>query len=79
MFRPMSLRHMQSDVKQRMRTPTPMKPTKIGGDEDGDEEVEAVADADADAAAEPVREGDVVEDMVTVGFVSEMALQLHHV
>lgn len=51
-----------------------MKPTKMGGDEDEFEEVGEVV-ADADAAVELVGEGDVVEDMVTVVLVSEMALQ----
>lgn len=75
----MILRHTQSDIKQIVRTPTPMKPMKMGGDEDVGEEVEVAADADA--AAELVREGNVVEDMVTVegDLVSEMASQLHHV
>lgn len=63
--RPTSFRHRQSDIKQRARTPTPMKPTKMGGDEDGDEEVEVAADADA-----------VVEDMVTVGLVSEIVSEM---
>lgn len=78
-FRPTSLRHIHRVNKQRARTPTPMKPTKMGGDEDELEEVGEVV-ADADAAVELVGEGDVVEDMVTVALVSEMALQkLYHV
>ena len=50
-----------------------MKPTKMGGDELGDEEVEVEVAADADASVELLGEGDV-EDMVTAGLVSEMAL-----
>jgi len=65
----MTLRHRQRDIKQKVRTPTPMKPTKMGGDEDEDVEVEVAADADAAAEL-------LVEDMVTVGIVSEVDLGL---
>jgi len=65
---------MRRDTKQKVRTLIPMKPTKMGGDEEEEEELgEAV---DADAAAELLEESDVV-DMVRVGFVSVMA-RLHH-
>jgi hypothetical protein len=55
---------MRRAIKLKERTLMPMKPMKMGGDEDEDDE--GVDVESAEAAAELLGEGDV-EDMVTVG------------
>jgi hypothetical protein len=65
---------MRRAIKLKERTLMPMKPMKMGGDEDEDDE--GVDVESAEAAAELLGEGDV-EDMVTVGLVNRVA-PLHH-
>ena len=67
---------MRRDTKQKVRTLIPMKPTKMGGEEEEEEEVGLGEAVDADAAAELLEERDT-EDMVRVGLVGVIA-RLHH-